>query len=443
MRARRGSLAALAAIGTLSLAVIVSWSGDEARAGGGSLGTIAFLRTDYRFRTHLFLMNSDGSGQRRIAVRAEAFPVWSPDGDTLAFADPGGDRGRATLNTIGSDGTGRRAVTREGEYDCLWPAWSPDGHRLAFTRNDLGCDDGLDIFIVSADGSGRERLIRNGGDAVWSPDSAMLLYRRYPSRLFLVDLETGRSSQIPGARIVYSLGLASRPPAAWSPDGQRIFFLGADEALHVTNLDGSHNRNLTPAMERVVSFAISPGWNLVAVAGREPGGGGREIYVLNLDGSELRRLTDNGAVQDEDPQWSPDGRKIAFVRTKPDRRSEIFVMNPDGSGQTNISHHPADDAAPAWQPLTQKPTASLPHTGTNLRTDLSAATLLLTAGILARAWAKEARSPNEHHIRRLSLNAASGGAPGPPQAHPTGHARELEPRRRDRRSRVRPSLPRA
>jgi Tol biopolymer transport system component len=383
MRARPGWLAALAAVGTLSLAVLVPWFGDEARAGGGSFGTIAFLRTDYRYRTHLFLMNSDGSGQRRIAVRAEAFPVWSPDGDTLAFADPGGFRGRATLNTIGSDGTGRRVVTREGEYDCLWPAWSPDSERLAFTRNDLGCDDGLDIFVINADGSGRERLARGGSDPVWSPDGATLLLRT--SRLFLVDVQAGSRRPIPGVRIVNSVGLPSRPPATWSPDGQRVFFLGADEALHVTNLDGTQNRNLTPAMERVVSFAISPAWNLIAVAGREPGGGGREIYVLNMDGSGLRRLTDNGAVQDDDPQWSPDGRKIAFVRTEPDRHSEIFVMNPDGSGQTNISRHPADDAAPAWQPLTQKPTASLPHTGADLRTAFIAAALLLIAGILARA----------------------------------------------------------
>jgi Tol biopolymer transport system component len=382
MRARRGRLAALAAIGTLSLAVLVSWSGDEARAGGGSLGTIAFLRTDYRSRTHLFLMNSDGSGQRRIAVRAEAFPVWSSDGDTLAFADPGGFGGPATLDTIRSDGTGLRVVTREGEYDCLWPAWSPDGERLAFTRNDLGCDDGLALFVVNADGSGRRQVTHGGADAVWSPDGERLLYRA--AGLFLLELDTGKQRRIPGARPVSSDGLPSRPPAAWSPDGQRIFYVGDDEALHVTNLDGSDDRNLTPSMDRVVSFTISPTWNEIAVAGRQ-GGGGREIYVLNTDGTGLRRLTDNGAIQDDDPQWSPDGRQIALVRTEPDRRSEIFVMNADGSGQTNISHHPADDAAPAWQPLTQKPTASLPHTGANLRTALIAAALLLIAGILARA----------------------------------------------------------
>ena len=74
-----------------------------------------------------------------------------------------------------------------------------------------------------------------------------------------------------------------------------------------------------------------------------------EIYVMRVDGTELRQLTDNQGIEDRDPQWSNDGRKIAFV-TDRDGNREIYVMNPDGTGQTNLTRSRADDRAPSWVP---------------------------------------------------------------------------------------------
>jgi TolB protein len=57
--------------------------------------------------------------------------------------------------------------------------------------------------------------------------------------------------------------------------------------------------------------------------------GNREIYVMNIDGSEQIRLTDNPAV-DSDLVWAPDGSRIAFWSRR-DGNFEIYVMNADGS----------------------------------------------------------------------------------------------------------------
>lgn len=73
-----------------------------------------------------------------------------------------------------------------------------------------------------------------------------------------------------------------------------------------------------------------------------------DIWVVNADGSGLRRLTTHPA-HDFDPAWSPDGTQLAF-RSKRDGNNEVYVMNADGSRQRNVSRDPADDWGPTWSP---------------------------------------------------------------------------------------------
>jgi eukaryotic-like serine/threonine-protein kinase len=76
--------------------------------------------------------------------------------------------------------------------------------------------------------------------------------------------------------------------------------------------------------------------------------GRTEIYVMNRDGSDIRRLTFNTA-DDDCPEWSPDGRRIAF-QSKRDGQMEIYVMEADGSNQINLTNDPAEDLRPSWSP---------------------------------------------------------------------------------------------
>ncbi len=76
--------------------------------------------------------------------------------------------------------------------------------------------------------------------------------------------------------------------------------------------------------------------------------GNNEIYVMNADGSNQTRFTNN-SVEDTQPAWSPDGAKIAFVSQRDDNL-EIYVMNADGSNQTRLTINPASDTSPDWSP---------------------------------------------------------------------------------------------
>ena len=76
--------------------------------------------------------------------------------------------------------------------------------------------------------------------------------------------------------------------------------------------------------------------------------GNSEIYVMDTDGSNITRLTNN-TTADLDPNWAHDGNKIAFVAAR-DGNSEIYVMNVDGSSPVNLTNNDAEDISPAWSP---------------------------------------------------------------------------------------------
>ena len=72
------------------------------------------------------------------------------------------------------------------------------------------------------------------------------------------------------------------------------------------------------------------------------------IYVMNADGSSMRRLTEV-STHDLSPSWSPDGHHIAFM-SKRDGNYEIYVMNADGSGVARLTDDLAWDMSPSWLP---------------------------------------------------------------------------------------------
>ena len=84
------------------------------------------------------------------------------------------------------------------------------------------------------------------------------------------------------------------------------------------------------------------------IAFRSNRDGGWEIYVMDADGENQRRLTDNRA-DDRRAAWSYDGGSIAFQSFR-DRNFEIYVMDADGSNQRNLTNNPGSDYNPSWSP---------------------------------------------------------------------------------------------
>ena len=151
---------------------------------------------------------------------------------------------------------------------------------------------------------------------------------------------------------------------AWSPDGTQIAFISNRDylfAVWVMNADGSNARLVTDKVIDAGEPAWSPDGGKIAFSGGARGSvmmtiPSVNIYVVNLDGSGLTQLTRDSGMNGN-PAWSPDGKQIAFNRTHgPVSQTKLWIMNADGSDQ-RILPNPQDTtdtgflgAQPKWSP---------------------------------------------------------------------------------------------
>jgi Tol biopolymer transport system component len=217
----------------------------------------------------LWVMNSDGTDPVRIGDGRN--PDWSPGGTMLAYSNVDG-----ALMVSNADGSAAHTVVPQGAD----PSWAPSGDAIAFVR-------GTSIYAVAPDGSGERLLTANAADPDWSPDGTRLVFtRRESPGLGLVDADgTDRAT--------LTTDFDSQP--AWSPNGQKIAFVGCY---------GVH--------------ANCPNDDT-------------DIEWVSSDGSGRGSLTQDAyeGISDYGPSWAPDSSQIVYARQQDAKDlgdSHIFVL---------------------------------------------------------------------------------------------------------------------
>jgi hypothetical protein len=279
---------------------------------------IAYLSQD----RNIWLIDPATGEQRQLTYAGEpaysAGPAWSPDGTKLVIGIGGSFHPDKVMTDLAIIDLGTGDLRRLGLYAqggslppvaVGWPTWSADGSMIYYSMTLDGLSRTWQMRRVRLNGESQEEIppiSRNWwweGYPAFSPDGHWMTYG-----------------------MVFGQAIIERPDDNWG--------------IWLADTDGGNPR------QGVVGGAGKSAWapNSAQVAyGIRFGPGERGIFVINIDGSGTRRLTDDGQY----PTWSPDGQQIAFMKLVNDgSASEIWLMNADGTNR----HKLTDGSQPAWRP---------------------------------------------------------------------------------------------
>jgi polyisoprenoid-binding protein YceI/WD40 repeat protein len=295
-------------------------------------------------------------------------------GEKVSFTAPG----KLTL----------RGITKAVDFP-LEARWNGDSFQIAgqleMQRDDfqlefpqqLGMrvsDDGkIEVELTFVHEGASAPGVTTTGEAEAQPPSAAPKERRAtgPGRLFVSMMEKDRQTisiyavDVDGShlgRLLKPLNESGRWSAdfspALSPDGARIAYTrgiatqtsGEPDQIYVLDAKGSSRpKRLT---DDTFSPSLEPDWSpdgskIAFSLGTQDSG---SIWVMDADGKHARELTGDPDTPDTSPTWSSDGEKIAYTSFVSGDNEDIFVVNADGSGVQRLTEGPEYDGTPAWSP---------------------------------------------------------------------------------------------
>ena len=329
-----------------------SWSPDGTK--------IVFTSGDIG-ESFISIMNSDGSQRAKIkGTGKEKFmtgatdPSLSPDGTKIAFVAPSLTHVNSSIYTMNLDGSEMIEITQQETFvSNSDPSWSPDGTKIAFTSEEqFFAETPSTIGIINSDGTGRIELPGSGGGRTpsWSPDGTKLAFADVLSdgsdihhpKIVVIGLEdeyqgirsAATPTPSPTPTPISTPTPTPTPAPTPTPNPAPITLLTNEEITkpgpnYLDEGAKKHDPSWSPDGSKIV-FSSARGciglFDEIEMCS--------DIYVMNSDGSDLTLLR-HGASNAKDPSWSPDGKEIIFSQGKGGGHSGLYVMNADGTKQSD------------------------------------------------------------------------------------------------------------
>jgi TolB protein len=253
-------------------------------------GDYAIFGADAQGKHERRLTKEKGDPSTPEGLYFQTEPAWSPDGAQVAFSSR--RDGMAHIYVMQADGAGARRLTSTAKSDDH-PSWSADGKRIVFGREGA-------LFVVSASGGAARRVGRgfgNAADPAWSPDGKLIAYDyRMPGtpvrEVYVMEADGTHP------RAVTKLGNVSAAPA-WSPDGTRLALQSNDRLqrfeIYTIGLNGKGLHQVTLAATDVFEPAWSPDGKTLAFS--------RDGAIWVDTGAAQTQLT--SGENDSSPAWRP------------------------------------------------------------------------------------------------------------------------------------------
>lgn len=327
---------------------------------------IAFYRRSGD-RASLYLIQAAGGPARRLAGLETGPPgpvtamtggpadlplqsiSWSPDGASLAFVDRPSLSAPFSVFAWSLESAQRMQLTWP-PASCLGdgsPAFSPAGDKLAFVRwQDASAGD---IYVVSPSGGNPLQLTSDAKrirGLTWTPDGRFIVFSSHrdsqPS-LWRVPAAGGapeRFSGVAGAAVY---------PAMARRDSTLVYMLWSTRRALLRIPIGAGSESVTPArLAGQVSENEEPRYSPDGrrVAFSSDRSGRHEIWVADASGANPVQLTTLGE-RTGSPRWSPDGRQIAFD-SRHNGNWDIYVIDAAGGVPRRVAAHAAEDSRPSW-----------------------------------------------------------------------------------------------
>ena len=252
----------------------------------------------------LCLINADGTGVRQLTEddNRHWYASISPDGASVIYSAHVEDNVYEIFELNLASGVTTQLTSKLGVL--IAPEISPDGKSIVFTRGDA--EGASQIWLMDRSGANLHKIINRGWDPTWSPDGAQILFAsdaEGANQLFVMNLDGSSLRRVTNFD-------ALRGRSDWSPDGAwMVTYNGPawNREVFIFRPDFSDLRQLTPSGGNSQGPSFSPDGKWVVFTSYFDHYGddlGCEIYILRVDGTDLRRLTDNTWC-DYQPRWGP------------------------------------------------------------------------------------------------------------------------------------------
>lgn len=216
--------------------------------------------------------------------------------------------------------------------------------KIVFVSNRDGNDE---LYMMDYDGANQTRLTFNKWRdymPAWSPDQRAIVFTSYrtgnPDLYILYPYE---------GKLVPVSTRGTNFSGAFSPDGKKLAFCSTKDGnaeIYVANADGSNVRRITFNSAIDTAPTWSPTGREIAFTSDRTGT--PQIYIMDAEGGNVRRVSFGGNYLDS-PAWSPDGERIAFV-SRVDNFFDIYILNLKTNKITKLTETRARNESPSWSP---------------------------------------------------------------------------------------------